>query len=816
MSAKFLLVTLLAALCGAVITRANPQTVTVPSPLSSSSEGLKMGDPRNPSGDTITLDNNSLRLDGRPWTPVMGEFHYSRYPANEWREELLKMKAGGIDIVTTYVFWIHHEEIEGQWNWSGCRNLRQFVQLCQAVGLKVLVRCGPWGHGEVRNGGFPDWLLQKRWQLRSTDSDYLAQVTILYSQIAKQLNGLLWKDGGPVIGIQLDNEYPGPAEYLLTLKRLAREAGLDVPLYTKTGWPMLSSPLPFGEIVPLYGVYSDGFWDREVKPKPNNYWAVFQLSRFRTDDAIIADLLGKSEAHDPPDTVGYPFLNCEIGGGMENSYHRRIFMNPLDVEATTLVKLGDGSVSLGYYMYQGGVNPAGKLTTLQESQATGGWNDMPVMNYDFQAPLGTYGEIRPQYNLLRRLHLFLHEWGPELADMPAIMPDERPQGSKDIETLRWSVRSDGREGFVFVNNYQRLQILPPKTNVQFTINLPLGPLTFPEPPVTILPDACFFWPFNFDLGNDIRLSWATAQPVCAADDGNVRTVFFAETKGVSAQFAFADDAHLKLYKGLKTFAKGNTIVSNIKPGRAVAFSVFGVKGGEVKIVLLDDADSLALWKGMWQGKQRVFFTRAGLVLDGDKLRLTSVDRSDLNVGICPAPSSVSSDGDKLQGKAVGVFQQFTPRAPRAEKAKAKFESVQSAGPLRKVALGRIQQPVAAEPDDADFKAAAVWKIKLPSDIDLNADPVLRLHYVGDVARVTLNGMLLIDDFYNGKSFDVGLRRYAPEILNGDLRVAILPLQKNAPIFLAKHAMPDFGDAESAVDLKSIEIVSRYQAQLSAP
>ena len=120
----------------------------------------------------------------------------------------------------------------------------------------------------------------------------------------------------------------------------------------------------------------------------------------------------------------YPFLTCEIGGGMMSSYHRRILFNPKDAEATTLVKLGSGSTLLGYYMYHGGGNPEGKLSTLMESQATKYWNDMPVKNYDFQAPIGEYGQIREQYHLLRRLHLFLHEWGPVLADMPATLPDE--------------------------------------------------------------------------------------------------------------------------------------------------------------------------------------------------------------------------------------------------------------------------------------------------------------------------------------------------------------------------------------------------------
>ena len=160
------------------------------------------------------------------------------------------------------------------------------------MGLTSIVRCGPWCHGEVRNGGLPDWILKKGWRLRSDDPNYLDKTRILYGQIAGQLKGLLWKDGGPVIGIQLDNEYGGAAEHLLNLKRIAREVGLDVPLYTRTGWPALRTPMPFGEIVPLYGVYAEGFWDRELTPMPGRYWAGFHFSLLRTDSNIANELLG--------------------------------------------------------------------------------------------------------------------------------------------------------------------------------------------------------------------------------------------------------------------------------------------------------------------------------------------------------------------------------------------------------------------------------------------------------------------------------------------------------------------------------------------
>lgn len=778
-------------------------------------EHFNMGEARSPNGTTITLDSRSLRLNDVPWTPVMGEFHFSRYPANEWREELLKMKAGGIDIVATYVFWIHHEEMEGEWNWSGRRNLRRFVETAGEAGLKVIVRCGPWCHGEVRHGGQPDWLLENGWRLRSNDPDYLARARILYQEIAAQLTGLLWKDGGPIIGIQLENEYRGRAEHLLTLKRMAREFGLDVPLYTRTGWPALGSPMPFGEIAPLYGVYAEGFWDREITPMPGRYWAGFHFSKLRTDANIANEVLGRSDVQDAPDVARYPYLTCEIGGGMMNSYHRRIYVYPDDIESTTLVKIGSGSTSPGYYMYHGGVNPQGKLSTLMESQANGEWNDLPVKSYDFQAPLGQHGQIRPHYHSLRRLHLFLKEWGSALAEMPPTLPDERPSGKEDFDTLRWSIRSDGQSGFVFVNNYQRLEALPPKPDIQFSINLPEDIVSFPAEPVTIPSGSRFLWPFNLDLGNGIRLDWASAQPVYAVDNGAVRTVFFAATEGVPTEFAFDSDLKLQVKSGKATHVDGRTIVRRLKPGTRAAIELTSAKPGQVNIVLLSEADSLNLWTGRWQDAERVFLTGAGLIIDRDTLRLTSPDRSQLNVGIHPPPPSVFVQGESIRGKPDGVFTRYSTTKPRRTRFKAKVEAIQSAGPARETPMGKSRRPVAAAPEDTDFERAAVWRIKLPNHLDLTLDPILRLHYVGDVARVTLNGELLTDDFYNGKAFDIGLRRYAPEILEGDLQVSILPLRKDAPIYMAEEAKPVFGENESIVELKAVEIVPHYAVELHA-
>lgn len=131
---------------------------------------LRLGDPPH-LPDAIAVNSRYVSRGGGPWFPIMGEFHYGRYPAAEWREELLKVRAGGVTVVATYVFWNLHEERRGVFDWSGDRDLRRFVTVCGELGLDVVVRIGPWVHGESRNGGFPDWVLEVDCVPRTDDPD---------------------------------------------------------------------------------------------------------------------------------------------------------------------------------------------------------------------------------------------------------------------------------------------------------------------------------------------------------------------------------------------------------------------------------------------------------------------------------------------------------------------------------------------------------------------------------------------------------------------------------------------------------------------
>lgn len=506
---------------------------------------------------SIRWDKYSLVFDGKRVVPVMGEVHYSRIPQDEWKKELRKMKEGGVTVIAAYVFWNHVEEVEGVFNWSGQRNLRAFLEVCKQEDMPVVLRLGPFCHGEVRNGGIPDWMFAKGCKMREENPIFLRYVAQFYRQIFSQVQGLQWKDGGPVIAAQFDNEYRGKGSYLMALKKMAGEAGFDLPFYTRTGWPELRTPVPYGEMIPLYGDYADGFWDRSIKEGVGNYYKAFNFKAFRSSTAIATEQLGKQEAKTNVADNEYPYFTCELGGGMATAYHRRPYVYPEDAYSMAIVKLGSGSNLLGYYMYHGGTNPTGLMpgknddgsaTYLNESQRSPAtnYNDMPVKTYDFQAPLGEFGQRNPHFYMLRKLHLFMHDYAETLAPMEATFPCEQDVKQGDDSHLRWSYRSKGDSGFVFVNNYERFGQLSAKKNVQFDVcgvKFPLRPMTIPAG------TACIF-PVNID-----GIKYATAQLI-AHRDGKI---YLEQIKGIPTEISIDG----KVLRNVKARGVGKPIYKNV-------------------------------------------------------------------------------------------------------------------------------------------------------------------------------------------------------------------------------------------------------------
>ena len=487
---------------------------------------------------TVKWDKYSLVIDGRRVCPVMGEVHYSRIPATEWQQEVRKMKEGGVTILACYVFWNHIEETEGLFDWSDQRDLRAFLEVSRAEGLPVVLRVGPFCHGEVRCGGIPDWMFAKGCKMRSQDPVFLKYTERLYRQIFTQVQGLQWKDGGPVIAMQFDNEYRGSGDYLMALKKMALSIGFDLPFYTRTGWPELSKPVPFGEMIPLYGDYADGFWERSIEETAGNYYKAFNFKAFRSSTAIATEQLGVQKEHLSEGDEQYPYFTCELGGGMMTAYHRRPYLYPEDAYSMAVVKLGSGSNLLGYYMYHGGTNPDGKtwLNEMQRTLATN-YNDMPVKNYDFQAPLGEFGQRNPHYYMLRKLHLFMQDWGEQLAPMEAEFPCQQDIEKGDDSFLRWSVRSKDGSGFIFINNYERLQNLSAKRDVQLeACGVKLPKLNIPAGTICILP-------VNVD-----GIRYATAQFI-AKRDGKI---FMEQIRGIPTTIALSDGKVLRSVKARGT------------------------------------------------------------------------------------------------------------------------------------------------------------------------------------------------------------------------------------------------------------------------
>ncbi len=475
--------------------------------------------------EKYTYNRQCLLRDGKPWFPVMGEMHYSRYRQDLWEESLRKIKAGGVTVVSTYVIWIHHEEEQGVFDFTGCRDLRKFVQLCREVGLKMFLRIGPWVHGEVRNGGFPDWVVELAKDgvdLRSNDPAYMSHVRRYWEQIYRQVQGLLSEDGGPVIGLQLENEYGHVGGYggekgeahMRTLLALAKELGFKVPLYTATGW----GGACIGDALPVMGGYCDAPWDQSTGELPAN--ANYVISHVRNDALIACD--HHVEGAVTFDETKFPYLTAELGGGLQVTSHRRPVATGPDIGAMSLTKLASGVALLGYYMYHGGSNPQGRLSTLQESRDTGYANDLPRINYDFNAPIRQYGAISDNYREIKLLASFLQDYGEDLAPLAADIDGENSR-PEDVHTLRSSCRHDARHGYVFFNNYQRRRVMDCHKAVVFRGPCEDGDVYFPA--VDIPSGAYGFFPYNMKLGETVLLC-ALATPFCRLRGGDRDTYVF--------------------------------------------------------------------------------------------------------------------------------------------------------------------------------------------------------------------------------------------------------------------------------------------------
>lgn len=728
---------------------------------------------RNSKGETIDFTNYYMRKNGEAFFGISGEFHFSRMDEARWEREILKMKLGGINIVSTYVFWNHHEEDEGIFDFSGRRDLRKFVELCHKQGMMVILRIGPFNHGEARNGGVPDWLYGMPFEVRSTADGFLYYVRRLYSNIAEQVKGLYFENDGPIIGVQLDNEYMHSAapwefttgisdewlpsgnegeKYMHALKEIALSCGIRPAFFTCTGWGGATTPDDF---MPLWGGYSYRPW----------LFYSYKGEHPATDEYIYQDF-HNNEADNTydfkpqytPETR--PYACCEMGGGMMCSYYYRFALDYKCVDAMANIKTGSGCNFVGYYMYQGGTNPVGKHGTyMNEGQVS-------KLSYDYQAALGEFGQERESYRRLKSLHYTLTSFAERICSLKTIAPKGQAHiDPKDLYTLRYTVRSDGKSGFVFINNFQDHAVMSDKHNIKLAIELPNESIQFD---IDIASGENAILPFNFDMGG-ILLKSATVQPLTCIHGEETTYVFMVPT-GMKGRFEFEDGAKV---------AYGETVKSSveIEPTDAAEFQV---TKNNVKIRVLVLSREMA--NNMFKiSDDRLIFTSAALIEDENGLSIESTESDNKILGY------PYRKFEKPRHIEYPFFAYFEANCEKAENKAVDYKEV----------------------------SAGRYVIDLHnSNIDKYWDVLLNVKYRGDIGQAFIHGQMINDNFCNGEDWQIGLKEHVEALKDETLTIYITPIKEGAKVNADSAMAARFEQVDSRIAcIDSIELQPVYDIKI---
>ncbi|MFG1923164.1 beta-galactosidase [Cryptosporangium sp. NPDC048952] len=710
----------------------------------------------------VSLTSRYVVRRGVPVVPVSGELHYSRVPRRRWAERLRQLKAGGVTVVSSYLFWLHHSPAPGEYHFDGNLDVAAFVDLADETGLDVMLRIGPWVHGESRNGGFPDWVRDAPVRHRTDDPAYLRLVEEWFAAIGPHFR--------PVLGIQLENELYTEPEHLRTLKRLARQAGISAPIWAATAWD--SAELPAEEVLPLYGGYGDGFWVDADAPWAPNFRDHYFFSHVWDDPGIGADVrraqnIAAAASGPRAPSTDFPPVTCELAGGMASAYHRRPRPTALDTATIAHCKIGNGSAWQGYYMYAGGTNPG----DVQESHATGYPNDLPRRGYDFRAPIGEAGALAESHAHLRRQHAFLAAFGDKLADMPSSLPDVRPVDVEDSTTLRWALRSDGHSGFLFVAWHQPHFPLDTFVGACFRLSLDDEQLEFPSRPVDVPAGTLARWPVNLSLGG-VRVKWATASALTVLP-GEVPTLVLLAEAGIPPEL------------------DGVPVTPGLTPIRLTA------DGGTLDVLVLPADVADTVWVREEGGRR--------LLLSTDELQWSATG---------PVSVKTTSAASVREYRPADRAFVHLPSSPRScLTGHPTLTEIRSAGAVP-AEYGKHDGRASA-PDRAVFEEhAAVYRVDLPAwAADPDADALLEIDWAGDVGELRVDGELVTDRFWDGSRWTVNLvdAGYRP---GAEVTLHLLPLATVSRISLPSDARDRLLTAEAqllAVD--AIRVVGRSTATL---
>lgn len=320
---------------------------------------------------TFRVEGNAFLYDGKPLQVLSGEMHYPRIPRAYWRDRLKKAKAMGLNTISTYVFWNVHEPRPGVYDFKEQNDLAEFLHEAQEEGLHVILRPGPYVCAEWEFGGFPSWLLKDReLVLRSNNPQYMAAVERWFTRLAQELKPQLIENGGPVMAVQVENEYGSfgsDHEYMKAMEAMLKKVGFtNVLLYTADP----PKDLPKGSLPDLPAVINFGTGDAEK--------SFAKLATMRPEG---------------------PRMSGEYWAGWFDGWGAKHHATDSKREADEFGWMVKQGYSANLYMFHGGSN----FGWMNGSNSNGKDFKPDTTSYDYNAPLDEKGEPREKYFLFRNV-----------------------------------------------------------------------------------------------------------------------------------------------------------------------------------------------------------------------------------------------------------------------------------------------------------------------------------------------------------------------------------------------------------------------------
>lgn len=322
-----------------------------------------------PSSHAFTVSGNQFLLDGKPYQVISGEMHYPRIPRAYWRDRFRMARAMGLNTITTYVFWNVHEPRPGVFDFSGQNDVAEYIREAQQEGLNVILRPGPYVCGEWELGGFPAWLLKDPGvTLRSNDPKFVAAMQAWFTRLGKEIGPLLLRNGGPIIAVQVENEYGSfgaDHNYMETVKAALQQSGIATNVLYTADPPIAIAK---GSLPELPAVINFGSGDAEKS------FAVFASLR-----------------PTGPRMVG------EYWSGWFDHWGGQHYKSDVPREAAELESMLNHGYSVSIYMFHGGTN----FGWMNGANSDGTDYKPDTTSYDYDAALDEQGSPRPKYFAFR-------------------------------------------------------------------------------------------------------------------------------------------------------------------------------------------------------------------------------------------------------------------------------------------------------------------------------------------------------------------------------------------------------------------------------